>query len=62
VVKRRAAPIHIMKGERNLFRANRPHPTNKPKMPSVVTVVPAVAKVNVVVAEFAPEGANVTDP
>jgi len=51
-----------MKWERNLFRANRPHPTKKPKMPSVVTVVPAVASVNVVVAEFAPDGAKVADP
>lgn len=31
-------------------------------MPSVVTVVPAVASVNVVVAEFAPDGAKVADP
>jgi len=51
-----------MKWQRNLFRESQPHPTKKPKMPSVVTVVPAVASVNVVVAKFAPDGAKVDDP
>jgi hypothetical protein len=51
-----------MKWQRNLFRESQLHPTKKPKMPSVVTVVPAVASVNVVVAKFAPDGAKVAGP
>jgi hypothetical protein len=49
-VKRSAIPIQIVERQRGFLHEQEPHPNNKPRTPSVVTVVPAVVTVNVVLA------------